>query len=82
MARLRRIVTNLFVSLFMAIAIIISIIAVPLSVAAFLFTAATASSDPNEQHEPVIIFAMMVCVIGIVVAGWTVVRIRRRPVQK
>jgi len=54
----------------------------PLSVAAFLFTAATASGDPNEQHEPIVMFVVMLGVIGIVFTGWTIFRIRQRSAQE
>ncbi|MCX8572826.1 MULTISPECIES: hypothetical protein [Hyphomicrobiales] len=82
MARARRFFIDLFANLGIAIAVIISIIAVPLSVAAFLFTAATASGDPNEQHEPIVMFVVMLGVIGIVFTGWTIFRIRQRSAQE
>ncbi|GAA2876176.1 Na+/melibiose symporter-like transporter [Aminobacter niigataensis] len=81
MARVRRFFTNLFVNLLIAMAVVISIIAVPLSVVAFLFTAATANSDPNEQYEAVIMFVLMMGVIGVVVAAWAVLRNRQRSIQ-
>jgi type VI protein secretion system component VasK len=81
MARVRRFFTNLFANLLIAMAVIISIIAVPLSVVAFLFTAATASSGPNEQYEPVIMFVVMIGVIGAVLAAWAVFRNRQRSIQ-
>ncbi|WP_395449939.1 hypothetical protein ACHMW7_09075 [Aminobacter sp. UC22_36] len=81
MARVRQFFTNLFVNLLIAVAVVISIVAIPLSVAAFLFTAATANSDPNEQYEPVIMFVVMIGVIVGVVAAWMVFRNRQRSIQ-
>lgn len=47
-----------------------SIGVVSVSVAVFMFAAATSVSDPGEQGELVILFVLMMLAIGGVMGGW------------